>query len=285
MLIVDQHQAKLVVQRVDAAYKCREGLLEETGDLVENQIPEGVDFLSREHALFLFYTVVNDYSMKSSRLYTQAKALFSERCELFDPFYIVSEFSGPGDELIEATGRQLGTRYPKETAKRWYLNSVKLIAEFDGDPRKLYQSSSEAPKLMKNITAFRGYGPKIGGILLRAIIGLGFAKATGLEEVLVPVDIHDSRISFLTGILRVEDESKDEKVNYYAYACKVQKIFLDTCNSLGIEWLDMDRALWLIGSRGCVNKRCVACPLNDICQIGKQVLNRPLQRRLFEQST
>ena len=274
---VNYERAKMVVLRVYEAFRSREGLLAETEDLVENQIPKGVKPLSREHALFLFYTVVNDHGMKSSRLYERAKALFLERRDLFEPFKVVEEFDGPNDlRLVEATGKRLGTRYPRETAKTWYINSERLIEKYNGDPRNLFNCCSDAETLLKEIMAFRGYGPKIGGMLLRAIIGLGFAKVNGVEKVLVPVDIHDSRIAFFTGILEAEDLSG---VDYYAYVRKVQRILRDACNSVGIQWLDVDRALWIIGSRGCVNKRCHLCPLRDICAVGKTLMDVRVQQR------
>lgn len=270
-------QAELVVLRVYEAFRSREGLLAETEDLVENQIPPGVEPLSREHALFLFYTVVNDHGMKSSRLYKRAKNLFLERQDLFEPYRVVEEFEGPGDpRLVEATGKRLGTRYPRETAKTWYINSGMLIEKYEGDPRNLFSSCSDAESLLKRIMAFRGYGPKIGGMLLRAIVGLGFVEVRGVEKVLVPVDIHDSRIAFLTGILGAEDVSK---IDYYAHAREVQRILRDACNSVGIQWLDVDRALWIIGSRGCVNKRCHLCPLKDMCAVGKKQLDLDLQQK------
>jgi len=255
-LTSDTAQARLVVSRVDRAFKHREGLLSETDDLVENQIPDGVEPLSRDHALFLFYTVANDHGMKSSRLYAGAKMLFLDRRDLFEPTEIVARYGGPEDpRLVDETGKRLGTRYPRETAKTWYMNSERLTQEYGGDPRNLFKSASDARGLLKGIKAFRGYGPKIGGMLLRAVVGLGFAEVSGIEEVLVPVDIHDSRISFLTGVLKLDDGAEG-RVDYYAYVPQVQKVLLNTCNSLEIKWLDVDRALWLIGSRGCVSKRC-----------------------------
>jgi len=272
-LVVDTERAKLVVSRVTESFRRREGLLSETDDLVENQIPSGVEPLSREHALFLLYTVANDHGMKSSRLYARAKALFLERRDLFEPFEVIENFVGPEDpRLIESTGKRLGTRYPRETAKTWYLNSARLADRFGGAPRNLFRSTSDACTLMKEITRFRGYGPKIGGMLLRAAIGLGFASVMGVEEVLVPVDIHDARISFFTGILRLNNEDQNAKVDYYAYVTQVQKILLEACNSLGVEWPDTDRALWLTGSRGCVQRRCRLCPLYDICSVGRKVV-------------
>jgi hypothetical protein len=257
-----------LLKRVNRAFKSRAGLLSETDDLVENQIPVGVEPLSRDHALFLFYTVANDHGMKSSRLYAKAKRVFLNRRDLFEPAKIVANFAGPQDpELVDETGKQLGTRYPKETAKSWYVNSERLLERYDGDPRNLFRYSSDAQELLRAITAFRGYGPKIGGMLLRAVIGLRFAEVSGIEKVLVPVDIHDSRISFLTGVLKLSDRTED-RIDYYAYVRQVQEVLLSACNSVGIRWPDVDRALWLIGSRGCVNKRCGLCPLCDVCSIG-----------------
>lgn len=131
-------------------------------------------------------------------------------------------------------------------------------------PGNLFSSTDDAAVLLKRIKAFRGYGPKIGGMLLRALVGLGFAKVHNLERVLLPVDIHDTRISFMTGMLQHNDDYA-EKFDYYAYVPHVQQLLLDTCNGLNIDWLDTDKALWLIGSKGCVNKRCGECPLSEIC--------------------
>lgn len=272
-VITDMNRARLVVDKVQNAFKNGQGLLSETDDLVENQLPEGVEPLSKDHALFLFYTVANDHGVKSFRMYDRAKKLFLERREIFNPLWVVKNFEGLEDPvLVELTGGSLGARYPRQAAKTWYLNSTKLIKEYNGDPRELFRSTSDARELIKRIKEFRGYGPKIGGMLLRAAVGLGFSDVTGIEEVLVPVDIHDSRISFFTEILKPEEEESNGKFDYYTYVKQVQKILLDSCNQLGIKWLDTDRALWLIGSRGCVNKRCSACPLNDICTMGKTIL-------------
>ena len=115
------------------------------------------------------------------------------------------------------------------------------------------------------ITAFRGYGPKIGGMLLRAIVGLGFSDPEGLEDVLVPVDIHDSRISFYTKIVTVDEIQELKSVDYYSYVRQIQAVLRDTCKTLGLPWLDIDRALWLIGSRGCAKQHCTPCPINEFC--------------------
>jgi hypothetical protein len=264
---VDRLRARTVVRRVSEAFRNREGLLTNVDDLVENQLPSGVGKRSREHALFLFYVVPNDHGVKSSRLYTRAKALFCARPLLFEPLEILGEFNGPDDDrLVEATGVALGTRYPKETAKGWYRNTVRLVDEYDADPRRLFTSSSDATVLLRHIQGFRGYGPKTGGMLLRALVGLGFAAVNRLGQVALPVDIHDSRISFFTGILTCSDGDAPEDGDYYRFVPVVQQVLLEACNTLRISWLDVDRALWLIGSKGCAVRDCGRCPIADLCR-------------------
>jgi endonuclease III len=271
-LIIDSVRAREIVSRLYEAFSARWGLLREIEDLVENQIPADVKPLSRDHALFLFFTVANDHGMKSSRLYDGAKQLFQRCRDLFEPSRILEHFDSPDDpSLIDATSKVLGVRYPREAARNWYLNSSRLLQNFEGDPRCLFQSSPDAGKLLRQIRTFRGYGPKTGGMLLRAVVGLGFAKVDRLEEVLPPVDIHDSRISFFTGIVREDSPRNQEAEHYYKYCVQIQRVLRDACDSSSLAWPDVDRALWLIGSRGCAPRRCELCPLNDLCSVGTQM--------------
>ncbi len=266
---INMQTAIKVVEKLNSAYQQRTGILENINDLVENQIPEDVKPLSYEHSIFLFYIVCNDHGMKSSHLYEKAKQLFLEHRELFEPRYIVSNFdSGESEQLIELTGGKLGTRYPKQTSISWYNNSQKLLNEYSGDPRNLYNSSNDAKMLLKNILEFRSYGPKTGGMLLRALVGLNFSKVHNVEDVLLPVDIHDTRISYYTGIISFNNNCEFEGEKYYKYVKPVQQTLRNACKANGFNWLDVDRALWLIGSNGCVSKKCISCPLNDICSIG-----------------
>ncbi|MEQ8221692.1 MAG: hypothetical protein ABRQ37_05280 [Candidatus Eremiobacterota bacterium] len=271
ILNIDYERAELVVSRLQISFTKRTGLLREVENLIENQLPDGVKRLSKEHALFLFYVIPNDYNMRSELLYERAKKLFKFNSPLFESAYILKHYKNEEDpDLITATAKYLGTRYPKETAKRWYINSEKLLKCFDGDPRNLFRSSSNATLLLNKIKTFRGYGDKTGGLLLRAVINLKFSEVTELYEVPQPVDIHDSRIAFYTRIIMVDANHKEDEINYYDYRKNVAEILLKTCKTLKVQWLDVDQALWLIGSRGCVKKRCSLCPLLDVCRVGSK---------------
>ena len=267
-------KAEFVVKQLLRAFENQAGIFDDTSDLLEFQIPDGVEQTSLEHARFLFYLISQDYGTKSARLYAKAKALYSNNPQIFDPEYVVSNYTGADDlRLAEDTGVQLSTRFPKETAKRWYGNSEKLLKEYQGDPRKIFTTSSDARVVFRHIRSFRGFGPKIGGLLLRTFLGCKFAKLDHVEDVLVPVDVHDSRIAFYTGaVITVDGDSHVE--DYHEYAQQIQHLWSDACNSAGLDWLQVDRALWLLGSRGCVSLRCAECSLADICWKGRSVLQK-----------
>jgi len=267
-------RAEIVVKQLLQAFENKYGIFDDTSDLLEFQIPLGVQPTSLEHARFLFYLISQDYGTKSARLYAKAKDLYARNPQIFDPEYIVNNYANANDpKLAEDTGVQLSTRFPKETAKRWYGNSEKLLKEFAGDPRKIFTSDSDARIVFKHIRSFGGFGPKIGGLLLRTFLGCKFAKLNHVEEVLVPVDVHDSRIAFYTGAVKTASgESRVE--DYHEYAPQIQHLWTNACNSAGLDWLQVDRALWLLGSRGCVNLRCVECRLSDLCWKGQSVLQK-----------
>lgn len=266
---ISEENAGHIVELLSKAYEKKDGILSERENLVENQIPENVESLSVEHALFLFYILSNDHGMKSSRLYKKAKELYGLDSSLFKPASIVRRFSAVSDsDLIKKTGIFLSVRYPKITAKNWFVNSQELLSVYNGDPISLFQSSRNANTLLKSIMKFKGYGPKTGGMLLRAIVGLGFTEVDDIESVLVPVDIHDARISFYTGILRLKDIDVVD-IDYRKYIGVVQKTLRDTCKTKGVAWPDVDRALWIIGSKGCVKWRCNDCPLRNDCTMSR----------------
>lgn len=265
-LTVDYKRATELVAMLDKSFKEKQGVLSEQDDLVENQMPQGVKKLSKEHACFLFYTVLNDHGTKSSSMYSKAKNLYVNCPNYFCPEWIVNNFDEEKiPEILNKISKPLGARYPHALAKSWYYNSVKIVNEYQGNPLLLFNACNDAEELLERIKSFKGYGPKIGGMLLRTIIGLGFNNDLyNVDKVLVPVDIHDSRILFLTNVVKLNC-TNGVSVNYYNYVKEAQITILSACNNNNIDWLDVDRALWLIGSRGCVFHRCSVCPINNMC--------------------
>lgn len=248
-LEVDRARAEEAVTQLAIAYQKKIGVFTDVKELLENQLPSNVQRRSREHARFLFYLIFNDYGTRSSILYQKAKALYAADPALFSPTRVLNRFSGPGDpRLIASTGTKLGTRFPTETAKRWYLNSEKLCMAYEADPRAIFASSNDARKVFLRIREFRGFGPKIGALLLRTFIGCGFANLDHLEDVLMPVDVHDTRIAFWTGAVSIPGQAYGGG-DYHRYVAQVQRVWSEACRARGLDWLEIDRALWILGSK------------------------------------
>lgn len=267
-IVVNRSRANEIVAVLAEAFMNRFGLLAEIDDLVENQLPQGVEPLSRAHALFLFFTLTNDHGVKSRLLYQRAKVLYEAHPDFYDPSKVVLTGENRGvDALVGEVTSQISAKYPRAAALTWYTNARRLKEHYEGDPRRVFTCSADAREVYKAIRSFRGYGPKIGGMLLRAVVGLGFASLEHVSEILVPVDIHDSRISFYTGIAGLPGTCV-EQVDYYSHARAVQNLLSEACRESEVSWLDVDRALWLIGSRGCTSRRCSLCPLQKYCGVG-----------------
>jgi hypothetical protein len=180
---VDRSRADHVVTILNEAFAAGQGLLAERQDLVENQIPAGVEPLSRAHALFLFYTIPQDHGVKSRNLYDRAKGLFEEQPQLFEPDMVTSQFDSPDDpRIVDLITRRLGTRYPSNAARGWFKNSVRLLEEFDGDARNLFSVSSQARAVMNALTSFVGFGPKTAGMFLVRRSGLASQKSQGCTK-------------------------------------------------------------------------------------------------------
>ena len=260
-LEIDSNRLETIVRKLDDGYKKGYGLLENKSNLLENQIPNGVERLSKEHACFMFFTALNDHGTKSSIMYDKSKELFLSNPNLFDPLWIVENLSE--FDVVELISKKISARYPGQLAKSWLKNAEILKTHYNANPIDMFCSSDNAVELIAILKAFRGIGDKIGGMLLRAIIGTGFNKdIVNVEKVLVPVDIHDSRIMFLTKSFLIHNA---QDINYYDFVKIAQTEILNACNRCNINWLDVDRALWLTGSNGCVYNGCNICVLKEYC--------------------
>lgn len=263
-LQINKQRAVDVVLRLYTTYKNNEGIFKATTGILEKQIPSIITKLSKEHALFLLYLISVDYGTKSSALYKKAIAFYEEMPNFFNPWHISRKFNSDNiEELSNLLSKKLGVRYPNEAAKKWYKNSIILINKYGGDPRRIFYKSEDARKVVQEIKKLYGFGPKIGNLLLRVFIGCGFVTLKNIDQVLPPVDIHDVRIAFNTEIVKLDSGGK---IDLYKFVPHVQKIWLDACNAANLNWLEIDRALWIIGSVGCATGACHICPLDSLCK-------------------
>jgi len=267
-LEVNVERAAKIARILADNFIARKGVFSDQKELVENQLPKNVETLSKEHALFIFYVVPQDYATRSARLYKKAKALFEEHREFFDPSHIANMGI---DEVRQIISMRIGARFPGETAQRWLSNSISLINEYNGDPREIFNTSKDAREALKRIRKFRGFGPKTGALFLRSFVNLGFTKLSNISEILMPVDVHDTRIAFYTKCIYGSDELSKYLDNYAKYTRQVQRLWSQASQSAGVDWLILDRALWLLGSKRCIKDKHTGCPIRALCVKGEPI--------------
>jgi endonuclease III len=266
-----------IASAILSAYRQRQGVFETTTDLLENQIILGVDPGSEEHARFYFYLIYNDHGTKSATLYARFRQLYAEKPQLFDSAYLSKHSSGNGGppSFLRDAISGLGLRYPKQSLISWWSNTMQLVRSYESKPINLFRSTSDAVELFGRVQSFRGYGPKTAGLLIRVIVGMGFHHLNNLRKVPVPVDVHDTRIAYWTGLYRPEGSGIDpgHLSEDAVHVKSVSALWQEAARQLHEPWPELDRALWLLGSRGCVGRRCQLCPVRQWCEEGLRVLN------------
>lgn len=262
-----------IIRLIDDSYQRRYGIFSKISNLLEYQVPEGVSPGSSEHARFYFYLIFNDHGTKSTNLYSKFKELYSEHPYVFVPGYVARNYEGKEGKFRDKYLSSLGLRYPSQATKSWISNSKRIVASYSGEPMNMFVSSNSAPEFYNRILSFRGYGPKTSGLLLRVIVGVGFnRKLSGITDVPLPVDIHDSRIAYTCGLYQPEGVNNIQQIySNPAHIKKIEGIWRKSAQEIHVDWEEIDRALWLLGSIGCVNKRCKECPISSFCGTGKGV--------------
>lgn len=264
--VIDYAKSSRVACILVSDFEGKKGIFLDQKELVENQLPRDVYPLSKEHAIFLMHIISLDYATRSIRLYENGKTLFSKHPELFNPADVINIGI---EKLRELITQNVGARFPNEATLRWFENSKKLLTEYNGDPRNVFIDCKDGQEALDRIRKFRGMGRKTGALLLRAFANLGFVTLSNLDRVLVPVDVHDTRIAFFTRCIQGSQKPEFYVENYPRYVRYVSEFWSKTARNANLNWLVLDRALWLLGSKGCAKGLHGSCPLRDFCIKGQ----------------
>lgn len=230
-----------------------------SNDLAEVEIPNSIMSCSNEHIIYLFYSCLLDYGMRSKTYHSNLVKTYEKYKMVFDPHYVITNLKNNKEKLFSILKENVHPRYPNIALKKWIELSEFLDENFpDGDLKNTISSLSSYKELYNFITNIKGYGQKTGGLLLRLISDSGVVNFT--EELSdIPIDRHDVEISYLNGI--VERRNLNEKE---------LKILGDTwikaAEYTGVSPSNIDKYLWSIGAEFCSKKRCLECPLKENCK-------------------
>jgi len=272
---IDIEKAMQIVKIVVESYESREGLFSVIADPEEFSIPPGVERGSKEHALFIMHNLPVHHQIKLVKFLQKACRFYLSKSEFYDPYWISTNFSPDElDRLAEVLGEELGVRFPKECARRWFEVSKKLVERFEGDPRKIFTYHNfDVESILKEVGQWRGFGLNTRNLFIRLFREYCFIEAKKLEKLEkleMPVDINDVKVTLRTGVVKLlgEDLVSENGLKPRDKIIKlVQKAWKEACTKVDIHLLEFDRAFWSLGSIYCTERICIQCPIHNCCDL------------------
>ncbi len=230
------------------------------------ELPEDIEYESRDHYLYVFYGCLLDYGVRSYHYHQRLRLAYSEFRELFNPDYILENFENDIEGLSRILSRYLRVRFPTEAAKRWFSLSEVLCRKYDCDPRNLIKEATTLYELRNLVTEIRGFGQKTGGLLIRILYENGLLGNMNNDCMpFIPIDRHDVKVSMRLGIIRgLEEDSSSDRVSNRLPA-ELSKIWVEASVLESIDPAETDRNLWLLGSGLCASNKCYLCPVKGLC--------------------
>ena len=253
---VNNEKSRIAVKRLHNSFSTADSLHKATISL-----PEGLEWGSREHFLYLFYGCLLDYGMKSSFYHKNLKKAYKEKPELFEPVYIVETFQRHVQDLAVFLKNFVRIRFPNEGARRWLSLSEILLKKYNGDPRNIFKPLMGFNDIRKAIFSIKGFGQKTGGLLIRILYENNLIKVQD-SITHIPIDRHDIEISINLGVL--EGNCGEHHENNLIE--QLSSTWVKASQTENVDPCETDRNLWLLGSLLCSKKKCSQCPLNDMCK-------------------
>lgn len=243
---INYEKCKKIISLLDNYFQNEE-------NIAEVEYPSSVVYGSNDYFLYMFYSCLLDYGMRSKIYHQNLIHTYMQYPYIFNPSYVVTMSE---EELKDILVHHVHPRYPNVAVKKWIVLSNKLLQY---DDLIAYLKKLDSFQALDNfIKSIPGYGQKTGGLLIRIIYDSNICNFKYDLEA-IPIDRHDIEVSYLTGIVDSDKLSQKEI-----------KILSDTyimvAKDLNFNASIVDRYLWEIGNHFCTKKDCADCPLKNVCR-------------------
>lgn len=228
------------------------------------EIPNDIIPGTNNHIVYLFYSCLLDYGMRSKNYHQNLINTYKNHKEIFNPKFVIANYLNNELELFAIIKDNIHPRYPNVALKKWLVLSKFLNDNFPKESLKEKITSLKSYKELYNfIKNINGYGQKTGGLLLRLIYESGICHFNDDIDN-IPIDRHDIEISYLNGIIKKENLNSKEIE-------QLGKTWIKVAHQNNIKASDIDKYLWIIGNSLCSKKECNNCPINKNCQKKKGI--------------
>lgn len=166
-----------------------------------NPIKKRVKRFSRDEAFSYFV----ENLLNNSVTYNQVKASLKNLKSEIKPFnpHTISQMTSA--QLRKNLLKKPGHRRYKSLSENIILAAEKILKEYDGDCRKIWEGNQDISEVTKRLREFKGIGQKISNDFTDCLLRDHGIKLKGLDKLDVPADRHVIRVFFRTGLVEKED--------------------------------------------------------------------------------
>jgi len=217
----------------------------------ERNMPPSLPRGGIEHANFLFATC---YYMrggiKSFAAFRGLSKVYDEDPDLFDPHE--ARLRNPQD-IADALQRH-GLGFSKDIiSSQWVKNAERMADEYEGDPRKLFEGTTDYEELLrrirnKNGRGFSGFQEKMTSMLAYYLMSDDLIPYFDFP---LPVDFHVLRVSAATGIITFKNLPEDGNIYHEKTLAMLRAMYHDYSVTHGTSQLPVCDAVWSLSSAIC----------------------------------
>ncbi|MEE9525046.1 MAG: hypothetical protein V3V78_00385 [Candidatus Woesearchaeota archaeon] len=256
-LILNRDRAIDISKKAIEMLKSKQPPFNDPEVIPEMVLPKGVEKYSLDQALHLFNGVSMDSLRDSAEVYRISRRMVEEAGALNILHMGAQDISDLINRFLNVG--EYGESSHDNPVRTIYENNQRLLEEFAGDPRNIFKGTTDCDEMMKRIITFRQYREGKGSLLIKNYAKLDFIEVDDPFKLFMKVDRHVVRMSVGTGALVTNPPGE------YRTETKIipmlRKLYQDICQSEKIDPKDLDDALWVIGSKICVEKDVAYCQM------------------------
>lgn len=208
----------------------------------------GDKYASHEHAMYLWNACAymqggtqSDFAFKSlTNIYESHPNLFN--CDELA--------QAPTDEIIDILKKH-GLGQQARVANAWTENARRLSANYDGDPRNIFQGVSSYQDCLDRICndkkggGFLGFQGKMTSMILYFYADESLIDSVNFPP---PIDFHVLRVAFATEILKTDQREFHKNPETESI---LRQELLKYVNETGVNPIELTNAMWQLSSNFC----------------------------------
>lgn len=239
----------------------------------KENIPEGIEYGSLSHALYLFFACnYMQGPINSDFAFNQLREVWRHGKEIFNPNQIAEDGFGTFVQRVYWKLVRGELHYNLHNIpKYWAFNAYKLYWYWQSDPRNLLGGLPNFDDLQFRLAhkkgkgsleiphGFKGFGPKMTPMLAYFYMDAGITDESSMPP---PIDFHLLRIMTQCRLLTIDNPEADRFTDEYKAAAR--ELALTCCEDKDVPMTEFAEALWLWS-----RDMCSQYPGNKMHQLGE----------------